>query len=256
MQHSKSARRQGRDHGFTLVELVVVMAVLTVLSGLILPKLDVFKLKANEAAGASNIHAIDRFVTQYKVQRDLFPDGWDSLMDASNNTSLFSLLEPALTGSQPGAPVKLATITILDQMELRSLQRVGITTVYDHNTGVFPPDSANGAPRLLVVGDTVATINQQDPEGQNIVARLYAPNGGVLPAGRKLVVVGLGPRNQLIGDTLHDAPFYANTDPNTFYNRYMVVFELRSSGSRARLVGALGADGSLLSQAIEDFYSN
>ncbi len=256
MQRNNDARPAGRDGGFTLVELVVVMAVLAVLSGLILPKLDVFKLKANKSADAANIHGVDRYITQYKVQKDLFPDGWDSLMDAASTATLFTALAPELTGSTPGSPVRLTTTTITDQNELRSLQRVGITTVFDHNTGGFPPDSANGAARVLQVGDTVATINQADPDGQNIIARMYASNGGVVPAGRKVIVVGLGPRNQIVGDTLHEAPISAGVDVNSAYARYLVVFELRSSGSRARLIGTLGAEGNLLSDEIQDFYEN
>ncbi len=248
-------RRAGHT-GFTLVELVVVMAVLAVLSGLILPKLDVFKLKANKSASASNMHGVTRFVTQYKVQKDLFPDGWDSLMDVASTSTLFSALDPQCTGSTPGSPVKLTTTTIADQNELRSLQRVGITTVFDHSTGTFPPDSANGAPRLLQVGDTLATINAADPDGQAVISQLYAANAGVIPSNRKVVVFGLGPRNQIVGNELHEAPFYANTDQNSYYSRFFVVFELSSTGGRARLVGTLGSDGDTIGEEIADFYQN
>lgn len=248
--------RLGRRAGFTLVELVVVMAVLTVLSGVILPKLDVFKLKANKASAASNIHGIDRFVTTYKVQKDLFPDGWDSLLDATNNTQLFANLEPQCTGSTPGSPTKLSTTTIVDANELRSLQRVGIATVFDHNTGTAPGDSANSASRALAIGDSLATINSADPDGQAILAHFYPTTNGVVPANRKVIVFGLGPRNQMMGDVLHAAPFYANTDQNSFYSRYLVVFEMNTGGGRARLLGALGSDGDTINEEITDYYQN
>ena len=59
------------------------MSVLVVLSGHVLPKLDVFKLKANKAPAASNNHGVDRFISSFKVQSDVFPDEFDSLLDSA-----------------------------------------------------------------------------------------------------------------------------------------------------------------------------
>ncbi len=251
---SRTNLRKRLSAGFTLIELIVVMAVLTVLAGLLLPKLDVFKLKANKASAASNIHGVDRFVQSYKVQKDLFPDIQDSLLDAAG-TALFSELDPQLNGSTPGSPTKLTTTTIVDANELRSLNRVGITSVLDHNTGGFPGDSAE-VPRLLAIGGTYATINSADSDGLAIIEHFYPGSGGVVPAGKKIFVGGLGPRNQMVGDILHTAPFYANTDQLSYYNRFLVAYEVDDGGSRARLLGSLGADGDTISEEIIDFYEN
>jgi hypothetical protein len=221
----------------------------------VLPKLDVFKLKANKASAASNIHGVDRFVTGHKVQKDVFPDSWDSLLDATNDTSLFPGLDPQLNGSTVGSPTKLTTTTIASDDELRSLNRVGLATVWDHSAGGFPGDSANVGPRTFTTGDTLATINAADADGQAILRHFY-PTTGTVPPGKKVVVFGLGPRNQLIGDSLHAAPFYANTDQLKYYNRFLVVYELSTTGSRARLLGSLGADGDTIQEEIVDFYEN
>lgn len=248
----QSRRSKG---GFTLIELIVVMAVLTVLAGLILPKLDVFKLKANKAAAASNIHGVDRFIQSYKVQKDLFPDNWDSLLDTTGAALFTAQLDPQLIGGPPaGSPTKLTIDTIDDVDQLRSLTRVGITTVLDHTTGHFPADSATDE-RALDIGDSFATINAADGDGAAIIEHLYPGSGGV-PAGKKIFVVGLGPRNQMMGDTLHVAPFYANTDQVSYYSRFLVAFELDTGGSRAKLLGSLGADADTISEEIIDFYEN
>jgi prepilin-type N-terminal cleavage/methylation domain-containing protein len=245
-----------RTVGFTLIELIVVMAVLTVLAGLVLPKLDVFKLKANKASAASNIHGVDRFVTGYKVQKDVFPDQWDSLLDATNTTALWPGLDPQLIGGTVGSPTKLTTTTIATNDELRSLNRVGLLTVLDHVNGGFPGDSASSGPRTFTTGDTLATINAADPDGQRILNQFYPMTGGAVPPGKKVVVFGFGPRNQIIGDSLHAAPFYANTDQLKYYNRFLVCFELDTGGGRARLLGSLGADGDTINEEIIDFYEN
>ncbi|MEZ6194817.1 MAG: prepilin-type N-terminal cleavage/methylation domain-containing protein [Planctomycetota bacterium] len=243
------------QQGFTLIELIVVMAILTILSGLIIPKLDVFKLKANKAQSAANMSGVDRFVASYKVQRDLFPDGNDSLLEDGTNT-FYAQLDPQLTGSTTGSPTKLTTTTIANDSELRSLQRVGLTTVNDHDPAAgFPGDSAAGTtPRTLAVNDTIATINAADSDGQAILRHLYPQTDGVVPANEKVVVFGLGPRNAMIPDTLHVAPFYANTAQTSYYNRFLLCYALDTGGGRARFLAALGSDADTISEEINEFY--
>ncbi|MCA8953842.1 MAG: prepilin-type N-terminal cleavage/methylation domain-containing protein [Planctomycetes bacterium] len=255
LPHPGAARR-ALQAGFTLVELVVVMAVLVVLAGLILPKLDTFKLKANKAAAASNIHGVARYITSFKAQKDVFPDEFDSLLDSGTPTNLYTSLDPQCTGSLPGNPTKLTTTTIVNADELRSLNRVGLVSLHHHDAAVeFKGNSAAGtAPSTLIVGDTIATVNPIDPDGQAIIEHFYPGTGGAVPAGKKLAVFGVGPRNKMINDILHEAPFYANTDQNAYYNRFLAVFEFSTGGSRAKLLGVLGSDGDLLSEEIVDYY--
>lgn len=258
---SKQSARTRRDaSGFTLVELVVVMSVLVVLSGLVLPKLDTFKLKANKASAASNIHGVARFVTSYKTQKDVFPDELDSLLDSTTPTALYANLDPQCLGVLPGNPQKLTTTTLASADEVRSLNRVGLVNVHHHaapGNGYEGDSAAETAASALVVGSSLATLNAPaDPDAVAIVNRFYPGSAGVVPGGKKVVVFGVGPRNKMIGDVLHDAPFYANTDQNKYYSRFLVAFELDTGGGRARFLGALGADGDLLGEEVVDFYQN
>ena len=239
----------------------MVIAVLAILSGLVLPKLDVFKLKANKATAAANMAGVNRFVESFKVQKDVYPDKWDSLLDAATLNSLFTELDPQLTGSLPATPKKLTTTTLATDNELRSLIRVGVTQVMDHTTGGFPGNSATTVPRTLAVNDTIATIDPNDGDGLAILAGFYPdvvnPTPANLPpAGLKVAVFGLGPRNQMIGNTLYSAPFYANTDQLKYYNRFLVCYEIKTDGSRARLLGTLGADADPIGDELIDFYEN
>jgi len=260
LQNSLRPVRPSAARGFTLIELVVVIAILTVLAGLILPKLDVFKLKANKASAASNIAGVTRFVESYKVQKDVFPDNWDSLLDSTTQTTLFSQLDPQLIGPAasgiPGSPTKLTTTTIGTEDELRSLVRVGITSMLDHSAGGFPGNSATSAPRVLAIGATYATINAADSDGQAILAAFYPKTNGVVPANKKIAVFGFGPRNDATGQVVYTAPFYANTDQTKYYNRFLVAFEVDTGGSRARMLGSLGADADRIEEEIQDFYEN
>lgn len=252
MQLRTQSRRKA---GFTLIELVVVVAILVVLSGFLLPKLDTFKLKANKGVSAAAMGGITQVVESYRIQHDLFPDNWDSLLDSTNNTTLHAQLNPQLTGSQAGNPTKLATTTIATDSELRSLVRVGVTSVLDHVTlPEYPSDGAT-MQRALAVGDTVATINAADGDGLAILAQFYPATAGAVPAGKKVVVFGLGERSNMVGNSIYNAPFYPNADQITTYARYLCCFELDTGGGRARYLGTLGADGDMLKEEIKDYYT-
>lgn len=247
----------------TLIELILVLAILVILAGLLLPKLDTFSVKANKGVAASNMTDISRFVQQYRIQNVNYPDGWDSLIDTDSGglwtaaTSTGNGLDPQLVGGPvPGSPTKLATSTIADVNELRSLARVGITRMYDLDatTATEPAGDAFIASRTLAVGDTYATVNAMDGDGQAIIAHMY-PQTGTVPTDKKLIVLGLGPRNDMLGTLLQEVPFYSNTPPN-FYNRFLAVFALDTGGGRAELRGIFGADADRIDEEITEYYEN
>jgi prepilin-type N-terminal cleavage/methylation domain-containing protein len=243
--------------GFTLIEMVVVVAILVVLTGMVIPKLDVFKMKANKGVAAANMAGVDRYIETFRVQRDVYPDHFDSLLN-HDGTTLSTNLETQTIGPPPN-PVKLTTATIVNDTELRSLNRVGITTVQwldDVTPGVFPSNSGT-ITHVLATNDTVATVNASDPDGLGILVSLY-PNSvppGTPPAGSHVIVFGVGPRSDMIGYDLHSAPFYANADQTKYYTRMFALFQANEDGSRASYLGSIGADGDILGDEVADYYT-
>src|SRR5262249_28891946 len=131
-----------RQSGFTLLELVVVVAVLVILAGFVLPKLDLFQLKANKGVAAANMSGTSRYIQQYRIQNNVYPDNWDSLMD-NTGTALWVPgdpsgapgVDPQLTGGgtgglPAGSPHKLVATTV-GTAYLRSITRMGIGHVLD-----------------------------------------------------------------------------------------------------------------------------
>ncbi len=259
----------GRRGGFTLVELLIVVGILVILAGLVLPGLDIFKLRANQGVGATNMADVSRSIQQYYAQWSTLPDRWDSLLTTTGELWVpgqpgssdpnMAGLDPQLTGGPPtGSPTRLATTTIVGK-EVYSLSRVGVLTLMDVNpAGKGLPGNRFAVPHAITDGMTVATINSGDATGRAIIAHIYPnqadANNPVPPANKKLIVVGLGPTNGMIGKTMQEAPFYSNTDSVQYYNRLLAVFELCSGGCRARLVGVLGATGDRLDTDVASYF--
>jgi general secretion pathway protein G len=59
--------------GFTLVELIVVMAVLAVLTAMAMPSLKEYIKVTENNACASDLRIIDKAVTAYYIERNVFP---------------------------------------------------------------------------------------------------------------------------------------------------------------------------------------
>jgi prepilin-type N-terminal cleavage/methylation domain-containing protein len=258
--------------GFTLIELLVVVAILVILAGTILPKLDRVQLKANKGVAANNAGGISRYIQTYRIMHNLYPDRWDSLLTgASGNlwkdntpatdATTVPQLEPQLTGAIAGGPAKLKTLTLTAPEQIRSLARMGISTALDLDSASTDiPGNRFTQQRALAVGDKVATVDPADGDGAAIIDHIYPENklsggtSGTIPAGKQLVVFGFGPLNAAVGDVVQECPFYSNTDPSLYYHRFLAIFEVSDTGSRAELKAVVGADGDRIDEEINDYY--
>ncbi len=252
--------------GLTLIELVVVMAVLGVLAAMLLPKFEGLQNAANHTATGSSISDLNRLIGVYKTSKTVYPDKWDSLMDNSG-TALWtagnagSQVKGLHTQLVTGTTAKLTTATLTDA-EALGLQSAGINTLYNVAATVATATRAGdafNAPATLSSGMTVAIINTASDNGKKIIDRFYRQNGvtgGVSGTvngsntNNKLAVFGVGPLNSLIPNSMMEAPTYGNANATYVYNRLLVVFQLSTSASSGTTSvtykGSLAADGDLL----------
>ena len=247
-----------RDHererrvGFTLLELVVVLGILVILASMIAAKMDVLTDKANLSVGSANISGVGRFVQTYRTLKNTFPDNWDSLLVTTTRT-LSTNLEPALNGIVVGNP-RLVTYALAGSgKELLSLSRVGISIVYDEDTTGTDPIIANRwtTTHALAATDAMASLNATTSAGQKIVNAFYGTT--LVPIDKETVVVGVGRKNDMMNVLLQEIPTWSATNHRKYYNRLLVVFELDKAGGPAHLLGSIGADGTFLADAIEQF---
>ncbi|WP_074165150.1 type IV pilin protein [Prochlorococcus marinus] len=68
-----------REKGFSLIELVVVVAVLGVLSAVAIPSFNAIILKARQAGAASHVDALLKSAVLYKINFGRYPSNWNEI---------------------------------------------------------------------------------------------------------------------------------------------------------------------------------
>ncbi len=264
-------KNRSGSRGFTLLELIVVLAILVGLAGLAVAKLDLLQLKAEKASAGMDMRNISRLIQTYRATSNFYPNRWDSLLHGGTSLQvagapganpLVGGLDPGIAGGNGFTEPKLALTAPLVDGQVKSLARLGITTIYDHvpATGV-PYGDGFTVERTIAAGQRLATINAGNDAGLKIINSIYPePTGfanATVPAGRTLVVFGLGKWCTVVGSTdqnavISEPPTYPYSN-ELYYNRYLAVFELSDTGSRCRLVAVLGADGDLAADELAEF---
>ncbi len=104
------------EAGFTLVELITVMAIIGILVGIALPQFRVTIIQAKEAVLKEDLFRFREAIDQYFVDKDRYPPGLDALVaegylrrieadpitGAADWAAVFSEPDPARPSDQPG----------------------------------------------------------------------------------------------------------------------------------------------------------
>ncbi|GIW82279.1 MAG: hypothetical protein KatS3mg105_4086 [Gemmatales bacterium] len=250
-------QRDGKRLALTLMELVVVLAILVILAGMIIANLDGILSKGHSAQGASVIGELMRLMDSYRAIHGRYPDIYDSMLNASG-TPYEHLL--------PGAKQKYVPAT-LTQNEVDSLILAGIEQVLRHDESADVPvnDSAVLPPVVLTTSTPVMKFDVTNLEVQKVLLDewrqtpddVLGPSGDGSDALSTYVVFGVGPRCTICnGKTglMRDAPIHQDTDPGRFYNRFVVVFATsKEPGEKAVFVGAVGPDGDTMGTHLKEF---
>jgi general secretion pathway protein G len=75
-------RRRGGERGFTLIELMVVMAVIGLLAAIAIPSYVHTIKRANEAVLKEDLHTMRTAIDSYTVDKEKAPQGLDDLVQA------------------------------------------------------------------------------------------------------------------------------------------------------------------------------
>lgn len=272
-------RRSGKA-GFTLIELVVVIAVIAAIAGFLIPQVAMIGRSADMAASARGQADVANNIQLYFVQQKSYPSDLDSLLydaDGDTGTAPDGLYGPfdstgamgaACDGNDQVGGLPKSGPDLWKQLELhdigpnsssgyatetylRSLSRSGFDYVLDHDMNTVNASNSARYQRAVPNGKT---DGQSFPVARVIagsdVQKALVPRG--LPAGTMLVALGFGPKNSALGKTAMQSPIYPGCD-GKYYGRYVAIFMIYESGKRATLVGVVDSYGRYPDYTIQQY---
>lgn len=250
-RNNSEARSPARV-GLTLIELVVVIAILAALAALIVPRLNGVTKQADAATKMDFVAETNKAVTTFETRNRRHAATWDNLVPVSG-TALFSKLNPGLVS-------KLKVIT-LDAVQAKSLTDAGITgamTVSESAT-TLPSDAAvtdytavaNGASFPAIVKDTTWAGHGSTflDRAFNVLPTFSMGGNGmtVTPPTGEFIVLGIGQSSSLRGSVMTDAAIVPAADPTRYYARMLCVYKIPAAGASggfpAQYIGSFMPDG-------------
>jgi len=242
--------RRGRHarRGLTLLELVLVMAILIALAGILVPLFPNMIARASTSSGATNQNEITKIVQLFQALYRGYPNNLDGMTTTVVGvTGLASYVPDSTT-----TPTLTAQTLTTQAGDLAALQAAGITqvcTMVESGAGApdwnptFVPYAVDPPVPVPLAGATeVAYLTAA------AATRLFAitpatsgPTSGYLTC----VVLGLGRNSTANGTVIDDAPVAVSTtwadNPDTKYCRFGLVFQVEDANGVLPTALFLGA---------------
>ncbi len=263
-----------KTRGLTLVEMVVVVAILGVLASLIIPRLESTITKSQSSVSASDMESVARSILVYKssnVDGNFhYPANWDSLLDGTS--AIWTPGAGTTPGLEPALYDQLALHTISSAAEVTLIKNTfepGNHLLPDDRDHVFVRDlgsSANVAPsdmfnfpREIALNGKLASIKTSSAIWLSAFPSVtdteltQAQNNG------DLLAFGVGPNNDMSANskksTVYAVPQYPGIDAGLYYERYIAIFYLNRVNATIELKTVVGADGKTTQQVQADYRS-
>jgi prepilin-type N-terminal cleavage/methylation domain-containing protein len=245
----RTLERRRSQGGFTLLELVIVLAILAAIAGVVVTQYDGLIDKAGVTTSTYNDSALDSAIRTYRVINSSFPDSMDSLLvdgpgTGSAASDFYAGLSQELTlngvdlGNGSTAP-KLQRVQ-LTANQLAALNNVGIANLQYiaptfNQVGSIPNADflsmdPNNAPSSSTGYLGTRGVSRQLQAGTSYVCAVnpvYLRNvcgySGRSTSGDVVVAFGVGSSATIVKNGLADAPYYAKAAPNE-YGRFLAMF--------------------------------
>jgi general secretion pathway protein G len=135
------SRRRYRASGFTLLELIVVIAIIGILATVAMPAMKNTPKRAREAVLKNNLHAIRDVIDQYHADKGYYPPTLEALVDEG----YFRLL--------PRDPITKSTETWVPEYDEPEEDFEPAETDYSEDGSPGVIDVKSGSPDLSLDGE-------------------------------------------------------------------------------------------------------
>ena len=108
------SRKQGRQRGFTLIELIIVCAMISILLGIMIPVYRIHVLHANEAVLKEDLYHMRTAIDQYTQDKGKAPQALDDIVSAGY---LHALPKDPFTHAADWQTVQEDVLTSIDQTQ-------------------------------------------------------------------------------------------------------------------------------------------
>lgn len=252
------SRKQG---GFTLLELVIVIAILAVIGGAALVAYDGLDKKAAKSQATFNLAAIDKGVRLFRVITGSYPNDLDLVVDSdatladptgtttvsADTNGFFSRIPRSLEGTDNDEttadglfsfyPLSAEMVTAFDEVGMTNLR--GITAANDTAAVDLANRAFDGTPTgvgadVAISTGLVVPIIKNNNLGAANSNELAAITGLDAATTHVVVALGLGNNSSIVSDDINvnsanfsEAPFYSDL-ASTEYGRFYLLFHVAS----------------------------
>lgn len=248
-----------QNRGFTLLELVIVIAILAVIGGAALVSYDGLDTKAAKSQATFNLAAIDKGVRLFKVVSGDYPESLDLLTlsdttvgDVTGNAAVtataggfFSRLTRELEGADADKATSdgslhffKVTAAIADSFAeagidtLRGIPLASDTAAIEIANRAFDDATSGVGTDVAIAADLVLPIIKAKNLGAADSSLLESITGLDSDATHLVVALGMGNNSTIVSDTVNvnsasfsEAPFYSDV-ASTEYGRFILMFHV------------------------------
>jgi prepilin-type N-terminal cleavage/methylation domain-containing protein len=270
--------------GFTLIELIMVLVIITALAALVIPIVDYIRRTSDKASASFAISQVSESVGLFKILENTYPAGMDTMVDVDGVSAAANL------NSNVDKKASLGNLTSTEYKKFDDLipnvmlhdSTADIYRNYQGNSGntrVASVKSDGTGHNTFWIIDDEAIIDSVYPgasvnlagvfpnivDNAGVITTSYGSDGAQGGTGAaadqtaRLIILGIGPNCEMVGKNMVSAPNYTNVDGSKQYDRFLAMFAVYGGSKRnvrPQLKGALDSTLDFLNQEIIEVFEN